>query len=463
MRPRMLRVDRPEPGRERDPLRGPRRDVHARRRARADGAIVLRGTDDGVGVDEDELPRLFERFYRADRARASRGTGLGLAIVKHIVTQAGGTVEARGGARARARDPLRLPAAGELVHRIVSPHRSPFRQPTGAPLASRETRARESTPRGRHDALSRVLLLASWRRCSLAIAAGLWRRRTRRRRRHQRRRLEHRRPVRDRRPPRTSGRQHGGVDVTVGISGTGGGFERFCRGETDISNASRPIEDEEAAICEENGVEYVELQVANDALTIVVNPENDWATCLTVDAAERDLGARLDGRRTGTRSTPRSPTCRSSSSAPAPTRARSTTSPTRSTARRARAAPTTRRARTTTSPSRASPATKGGARLLRLLVLRGEPGHAEGGRDRRRRRLRRAERRDGAGRHLHAALAAALHLREARARSQRARRSRTSSATCSRTRPTIAEEAQFVPLNQEQLDEQLAEARRSAG
>jgi signal transduction histidine kinase len=63
---------------------------------RADGAVVLRGVDDGVGVAEAELPRLFERFFRADRARASRGTGLGLAIVKHVVTQAGGSVEARG-------------------------------------------------------------------------------------------------------------------------------------------------------------------------------------------------------------------------------------------------------------------------------------------------------------------------------------------------------------------------------
>jgi phosphate transport system substrate-binding protein len=78
-------------------------------------------------------------------------------------------------------------------------------------------------------------------------------------------------------------REEAGVDVTVGISGTGGGFERFCRGETDLSNASRPISDEEREICKESGVEFVELPVANDALTVVLNRENDWATCLTVE------------------------------------------------------------------------------------------------------------------------------------------------------------------------------------
>ncbi|HXV58134.1 MAG TPA: PstS family phosphate ABC transporter substrate-binding protein [Gaiellaceae bacterium] len=75
-----------------------------------------------------------------------------------------------------------------------------------------------------------------------------------------------------------------GVNVEVGISGTGGGFERFCAGETDVSNASRPIDEEdEVPLCEENGIEFTELQVAVDALTVVVNPANDWADCLTVE------------------------------------------------------------------------------------------------------------------------------------------------------------------------------------
>ena len=72
------------------------------------------------------------------------------------------------------------------------------------------------------------------------------------------------------------------VKVTVGESGTGGGFEAFCAGDTDISDASRPIDEEEIALCKENGIEYTELQVATDALTVVVHP--DLAVdCLTVD------------------------------------------------------------------------------------------------------------------------------------------------------------------------------------
>ena len=74
------------------------------------------------------------------------------------------------------------------------------------------------------------------------------------------------------------------VNVSVGTSGTGGGFEKFCAGDTDISNASRPIKaDEEAPICKENKVDFTELHVANDALTVVVSAENDFITCLTTD------------------------------------------------------------------------------------------------------------------------------------------------------------------------------------
>jgi phosphate transport system substrate-binding protein len=79
------------------------------------------------------------------------------------------------------------------------------------------------------------------------------------------------------------------VDVEVGITGdvvgeagTGGGFERFCRDEIDLSNASRRMNQEEQAICEDAGVDYLEFHVATDALTNVVSEENDWVTCLTV-------------------------------------------------------------------------------------------------------------------------------------------------------------------------------------
>ena len=73
------------------------------------------------------------------------------------------------------------------------------------------------------------------------------------------------------------------VNVTVGVSGSGGGFKKFCAGETDVSNASRPIKDEEIAACEEAGIEFIEVPVAFDGLTIVTNQENDWAQCLTID------------------------------------------------------------------------------------------------------------------------------------------------------------------------------------
>lgn len=74
----------------------------------------------------------------------------------------------------------------------------------------------------------------------------------------------------------------GKIRVTVGISGTGGGFKKFCRGEIDIANASRPILKKEMDDCKAAGVQYVEMPVAFDALTVVVNPKNDWTKTITV-------------------------------------------------------------------------------------------------------------------------------------------------------------------------------------
>jgi phosphate transport system substrate-binding protein len=74
----------------------------------------------------------------------------------------------------------------------------------------------------------------------------------------------------------------GTIKVTVGISGTGGGFKKFCRGETDISNASRPILKQEMDACKATGIQYIELPIAYDALTVVVNPKNDWAKNMAV-------------------------------------------------------------------------------------------------------------------------------------------------------------------------------------
>ena len=76
--------------------------------------------------------------------------------------------------------------------------------------------------------------------------------------------------------------KRGKVRVTVGIAGSGGGFKKFCRGETDISNASRPIMAEEMENCRKAGIKYIELPIAFDALTVVINPQNSWAKSMTV-------------------------------------------------------------------------------------------------------------------------------------------------------------------------------------
>jgi phosphate transport system substrate-binding protein len=89
----------------------------------------------------------------------------------------------------------------------------------------------------------------------------------------------------------------GGVKVTVGISGTGGGFQRFCKGETDLSDASRPMKISEAQACKDNNVgSWRAFTVANDALTVVVNQQNTWAKCLSVEELKKiwDQGSQVN-------------------------------------------------------------------------------------------------------------------------------------------------------------------------
>jgi phosphate transport system substrate-binding protein len=144
-----------------------------------------------------------------------------------------------------------------------------------------------------------------------------------------------------------------GARVTVGISGTGGGFERFCRGETDLANASRPMRNTEAIKCRDAGVKWVAFTVANDGLSVVVNRQNTWANCLTVAELKKiwEPGSKVDNWsqvRDGF------PNVALRLFGAGPTRAPSTTSPRRSTAGPGRAAPITSPPRTTTSSFRVS-------------------------------------------------------------------------------------------------------------
>ena len=90
--------------------------------------------------------------------------------------------------------------------------------------------------------------------------------------------------------------KRGKVRVTVGIAGTGGGFKKFCRGETDISNASRPISREEMDACKAAGIQYIEIPIAFDALTVVVNKENTWAKSMTIADLKKIWSPDAQGR-----------------------------------------------------------------------------------------------------------------------------------------------------------------------
>lgn len=88
----------------------------------------------------------------------------------------------------------------------------------------------------------------------------------------------------------------GAVRVTVGISGTGGGFKKFCRGETDISDASRPITKKEILACDEAGIEFIELPIAYDGIAVMVNPKNEWVSAMSIAELKKIWEPEAQGR-----------------------------------------------------------------------------------------------------------------------------------------------------------------------
>ena len=88
----------------------------------------------------------------------------------------------------------------------------------------------------------------------------------------------------------------GAVRVAVGVSGTGGGFQKFCSGETNINNASRPIKTTEVDMCAEGGVEFIEMPVAYDGVTVMVNPESEFVRCITIEELHTIWGPEAEGK-----------------------------------------------------------------------------------------------------------------------------------------------------------------------
>lgn len=227
--------------------------------------------DNGAGIPGSALPRIFERFYRIDtaRSRAGGGTGLGLAIVRHLVSTMGGEASAESALGAGTTITFTLPLAGptDAEPRLSAP--AAPRPVAGATLVlacaaslaagcgggsesqSGGLRPGRSEPRSAESAV--VVLGGS---SSLAPLAE--------------------------RVAEAFAEQHPHYRVAVSPSGSGSGFRRLCGGEVEIAGASRPISAAEAALCRGAGVDYLAVPVVRDGVTVVANPANTGATCLTL-------------------------------------------------------------------------------------------------------------------------------------------------------------------------------------
>jgi phosphate transport system substrate-binding protein len=257
-------------------------DSHVRVDAHAEGRqAVISVADRGPGIPEVHRARLFERFYRVDRARSrdSGGTGLGLAIVKHVAMVHGGTADVSSRTDADHGTTFR-------IHLPIADTGDPRTMPIAGAVHP-QSRSESNVSAIRTAALALTATVAT------VFAAGAVQ------------------DAKDLRSLKGSVRVDGsstvfpiseaiaeefskvapGVDVPTGVSGTGGGFKRFAAGETDVSNASRGIKKAEADACATKGIEYIELPIAYDGLTIVVNPGNTWARTLTLAQIRRIFAA----------------------------------------------------------------------------------------------------------------------------------------------------------------------------
>ena len=252
------------------------------------------------------------------------------------------------------------------------------------------------------------------------------------------------------------------VKISVGTSGTGGGFEKFCAGETDISDASRPIkDDEEVPLCKKDGVDYKEVQVANDGIAVVTNKAIK-IDCMTTDELKKlwNQGSKVTNYN---EIDPKFPDTEVSLFGPGTDSGTFdffTDEINGEEGVIAQGLPAVR-GRQRARPGRRG--RRGRPRLLRLLLLRAEPGQAEPRRRRRRRRLRQAEHRDDPGRQLQAAVAAAVHVPE-REVAHGKPEVKAFMDYVVENQDEIAEAAQIVPLTDEQADKakpDLGQARRA--
>ena len=252
------------------------------------------------------------------------------------------------------------------------------------------------------------------------------------------------------------------MKITVGESGTGGGFEKFCAGETDISDASRPIKpDEEVPVCEKAGVKYEEVQVANDGIAVVTNP-NLKVDCLTDRPAQGGLGAQVQGQRAQPRSTRACPAAKLALFGPGTDSGTFDFFTDKINGEEGASREDYEASEDDNQLVTGVAGTDGGPRLLRLLLLRGQPGQAQPGRRRRDRgELRQAvaPRRSRTGPTTSRARCSCTRPTR-RWSAPRSRRSWTSS---SRTTRTIAEAAKIVPMTDEQASESKAEVDKLAG